>query len=97
MGCSDGGSFSLFIYDFIVLISYNLWGIIGITLLVFTAKMKRELVSNKQPTLRSNESGCVCKCGLCGKESLYVVRHKIDDTVGWEDVCEECAAKLNID
>ncbi len=34
LGCSDGGSFGLFIYDFLVVLSYCTVGIIGVVLLV---------------------------------------------------------------
>ncbi len=33
------------------------------------------------------------KCELCGKKSENLRRCKINDTVGWADLCEECATK----
>ena len=40
LGCSSGGSFGLIVYDFFVLLSYWLVGIIGIILLIIATKMK---------------------------------------------------------
>ena len=33
------------------------------------------------------------KCELCGKESDALHRRKIDDTVGWANLCDECVKK----
>lgn len=42
LGCSDGGSFGLFVYDTILTISYSLTGLLGIGLLIASAKADKD-------------------------------------------------------
>lgn len=49
----------------------------------------QNIVTSKQGPVPS-----ICnKCELCGKESQNLHRCKINDTVGWADLCDECAKK----
>lgn len=53
-------------------------------------RLKREA---EEKAKRKTASSFCNKCELCGKESDNLHRCKIDDTVGWADLCNECAQK----
>lgn len=50
LGCSDGGSFGLIVYDFFVILSYCLVGIIGMVFLILAAKIDQSSDSEDEET-----------------------------------------------
>ena len=55
------------------------------------SKSKSIVMQNMESSKQEAEPTICNKCELCGKESENLHRCKINDTVGWADLCDECA------
>ena len=54
-------------------------------------KTKSIVMQNMESSKQEPKPTICNKCELCGKESENLHRCKINDTVGWADLCDECA------
>ena len=96
LGCSDGGSFGLIVYDFFVLISYCTVGIIGVVLLILAGKMGKTKTENPQSSstssieIKTTNQGY--KCDMCEHYVDKVTYSKITDDMGvrYRNLCDAC-------
>ncbi len=101
LGCSDGGSFGLIVYDFFVLISYCSVGIIGVVLLILARKLGKtppddQHISSIQSNIEESAKK-EYKCDMCEHSVEKVTYAKITDDMGvrYRNLCDACIEIYN--
>lgn len=101
LGCSDGGSFGLIVYDFFVLISYCSVGIIGVVLLILARKVGKTPPDNQHTSSIQNNieesAKKEYKCDMCEHSFEKVTYAKITDDMGvmYRNLCDACIEIYN--
>lgn len=101
LGCSNGGSFGLIVYDFFVLISYCSVGIIGVVLLILARKVGKTQPDDQHTSLiqiNIKESDKKeYKCDMCEHSFEKVTYTKIIDDMGvrYRNLCDACIEIYN--